>query len=234
MYRLSARFAVALLLAGASAAASAQEVRYSWFDIALAQQDVGRDGIMTDLALGQTVDVSASDGSGIRFRGSVGTWKNLFAYVDFRSSDVKVAAVVTNAQGRFPTGDEFDFTVATGGVGARVPLRDSTDIYALLTYDSTDLDFGSFAGENFDSGDKDFGATVGVRSIWRDKFELRAHVRDSGVGNVDLSTRTLTEDTLYGFGFGYQLIRGLSVTGDFESGEFSSWNIGFRLDLSED
>lgn len=234
MYRLAARLAMGLLLTAVSAAATAQEVRYSWFDIAFGQQDVGRDGTMVDLALGQTVDVSASDGSGIRFRGSVGTWKNLFAYVDFRSSDVNVAALVTNAQGEFPAGDEFDFTVATGGVGARVPLRDSTDIYALLTYDSTDLDFGSFAGEDFDAGDKDFGATVGVRSILRDKFELRAHVRYSGVGDVDLNTGTLAEDTLFGFGFGYELIRGLSITGDFESGEFSSWNIGFRLDLSED
>jgi hypothetical protein len=41
-------------------------------------------------------------------------------------------------------------------------------------------------------------------------------------------------DTLFGVGFGYELIRGLSITGDYESGEFSSWNIGFRLDLDEE
>ena len=25
-----------------------------------------------------------------------------------------------------------------------------------------------------------------------------------------------------------------SITGDFEDGQFNSWNIGFRLDLDED
>ena len=75
---------------------------------------------------------------------------------------------------------------------------------------------------------------IGIRSIFRDKIELRASVRYSGVGNIDLSTGVTDTDTLFGVGFGYELIRGLSISGDFESGEFSSWNIGFRLDLDED
>ena len=97
-----------------------------------------------------------------------------------------------------------------------------------------DFDFGSFAGERFDTGDKDLGAALGIRSMFGDKVELRASVRYSGVGNVDLTTGIVDADTLFGVGFGYELIKGLSVTGDFESGEFSSWNIGFRLDLDED
>ena len=113
-------------------------------------------------------------------------------------------------------------------------MTQKTDIYGLVTYDSTDLDFGSFAGEDFDASDKDVGGTLGVRSLFGDKVELRAHGRYSGVGDVDLNTRLLDADTLFGVGFGYQLIRGLSITGDFESGELSSWNIGFRLDLDED
>lgn len=234
MRRQVAGLALAVLLTAVSATASAQDVRYSWFDIGVGVQDVGKAGSLTDAGLGQTVDVSASDGDGVRFRGSVGTWKNLFAYIDFRSSDIDVAALVTNNQGMFPAEDEFDFTVISGGVGLRWPLRQNVDIYGLLTYDSLDFDFGSFAGEDFDAGDKDLGGTLGVRAIWKDRFELRAHARYTGVGNVDLSSGKVSDDTLIGLGFGYEIIRGLSLTADFESGEFSHWNIGFRLDLSED
>ena len=229
-----AKCIAALLFVASSSAAIAQDVRYSWFEIAYVQQDVGRNGTNTDSVIGQTVDVSANDGSGIKFRGSVGTWHNLFAFVDFNSSDIEVNALVSNSQGTFPAQDEFDFTAVSGGVGLRWPLTDSTDIYGALSYDSTDLDFGSFAGENFDAGDKDVGARLGIRSILKYKLELRASVRYSGVGDVDLNTGQMDADTLYSVGIGYELIRGLSISGDFESGEFSSWNIGFRLDLDED
>ena len=103
-----------------------------------------------------------------------------------------------------------------------------------MSLDSTDFDFGSFAGEDFDTDDQDVGFTVGIRSMFSDQIELRAHARHTGVGDVDLNTGILDSDTLVGVGFGYELIRGLSITGDVESGEFSSWNIGFRLDLDED
>jgi hypothetical protein len=229
-----AKCIAALLFIASSSAAIAQDVRYSWFEIGYVQQDVGKNGTTTNNNIGQTVDVSAKDGNGIKFRGSVGTWHNLFAFVDFNSSDIDVDAVVTNSQGAFPTQDEFDFTAVSGGVGLRWPITDSTDLYGALSYDSTDLDFGSFAGESFDAGDKDMGARLGIRSVFRDKFELRASVRYSGVGNVDLNTGQMDDDTLYSVGIGYELIRGLSISGDFESGEFSSWNIGFRLDLDED
>jgi hypothetical protein len=226
-------FAVLLLTMGSSVA-QAEEVRYSWFEVSFVVQDVGKDGSMTDISIGQTVDVEAKDGSGIKFRASVGTWHNLFAFVDFNSSDIDVNAQVSNSQGQFAAVDEFDFTSIRGGIGIKWSLTHKTDIYGAVSYDSTDLDFGSFAGENFDTGDKDIGATIGIRSIFGDNLELRAHARYTGVGDVDLNTGILDTDTLFGVGFGYELIRGLSIIGDFESGQFSSWNIGFRLDLDED
>ena len=234
MLKSSARIVVAVLLMVCSSAIFAQDVRYSWFEISYVQQDVGKDGSMTDELIGQTVAISSTDGNGVKFRGSVGTWHNLFFFMDFSSSDVNVDAVVSNSQGDFASEDEFDFTTIRGGVGVKWSVTLKTDIYAAVSYDSTDLDYGSFAGENFDAGDKDVGGQVGVRSIFGDKLELRANVRYSGVGDVDLSTGTMDADTLFGVGFGYELIRGFSITGDYESGEFSSWNIGFRLDLDED
>ncbi|MFV2070577.1 MAG: hypothetical protein ACC645_26720, partial [Pirellulales bacterium] len=188
----------------------------------------------TDLVLGQTVDVDAKDGTGIKFRASLGTWRNVFAFVDFNSSDITVDAVVTNAGGTFPATDEFDFTAIRGGVGLKWSVTHSSDIYGAISYDSTDFDFGSFAGENFDTGDKAVGGEVGVRSMVGDKLELRLRARYTGVGAVNLSTGVLYADTLFGVGFGYELVRGLSIIGDFETGEFGSYNLGFRLDLSED
>lgn len=225
--------AALLLLAGASTA-MAEDVRYSWAEIGFAGQDIGRAGTKTDIVLGQTVDISAKDGDGIKFRGSLGTWHNLFAFVDFTSSDIDVDAVVTNAQGSFPATDEFDYTAMSGGVGVKWSVTTKTDIYAAVTYDSADFDFGSFAGENFDAGEKDIGGRVGIRSILRDKIELRAHARYSGVGDVNLSTGVMEPDALYSVGVGYEVVRGLSITADYESGEFSNWNVGFRLDLDED
>ena len=229
-----AKFIAALLLMATSSAVMAQDVRYSWFEIGFLGQDIGKNGVITDSLIGQTVDISAKDGNGIKFRGSVGTWHNWFAFVDFNSSDITVDALVSNSQGSFPAQDEFDFTTVSSGVGLRWPLTLKTDIYGAVSYDSTDLDFGSFAGENFDAGDKDVGARIGIRSMFTKKVELRARVRYSGVGNVDLNTGVTDADTLFGVGVGYEVIRGLSITGDFESGEFSSWTIGFRLDLDED
>jgi outer membrane protein with beta-barrel domain len=227
----------ALLLVVSSSAAMAQDVRYSWFEIGFVQQDIGKAGSLTDNIIGQTIDVSAKDGNGIKFRGSVGTWHNWFAFLDFSSSDITVDALVSNSQGTFPAQDEFDYTAVSGGIGLRWPLTLKTDVYAAVSYDSADLDFGSFAGENFDVGDKDVGARIGIRSMFRDKFEIRARVRYTNVGDVDLNDPKLDAmdaDVLFGVGIGYELIRGLSITGDYESGEFSSWNIGFRLDLDED
>ncbi len=230
----SARIVAVVLLMATSLPALAQDVRYSWFEISFVGQDVDRSGTFTDAVLGQTVDVSGSDGDGIRFRGSVGTWNNLFAFIDYSSSDIDVSALVSNAQGQFPAEDEFDFTTVRAGFGYKWSWTPTTDFYGALSYDSTDFDFGSFAGEDFDTDDQDIGITVGVRSMFTDELELRAHARYSGVGDVDLNTGEFDTDTLFGVGFGYELVRGLSITGDYESGEFSSWNIGFRLDLDED
>ena len=234
MSNSSAKIIVALLLMAASLPTLAQDVRYSWFEFSFVGQDVDKNGSLGDIALGQTVDVLGTDGHGVKFRGSVGTWKNLFANLDYTSSDIDVAALVSNAQGQFPAEDEFDFTSIRAAVGIKWSLTPKTDIYGALSFDSTDFDFGSFAGEDFDADDQDVGVTLGIRSMVGDRVELRAHARFSGVGDIDISTGEFDSDTLFSVGFGYELIRGLSITGDYESGLFSNWNIGFRLDLDED
>ena len=233
----------ALTLTAMSTVALAQEeVRYSWFEISFMQQDVDRSGSqisLLDPLQPQLVEVDGSDGNGIKFRGSIGTWHNLYVFVAFASADVDVTATVTNTI----TGavspevmDEFDFTAIRGGVGLRFPLSFKTDIYAELSYDSLDLDFGSFAGENFDTDAQDIGGAIGIRRMFSDNLELRAYGRYTNVGDVNLNDPAgeFDSDTLFGAGFGYTLVRGLSITGDYESGEFTNWSVGFRLDFSED
>ena len=234
--RIAGLSALVLLTFASNSAQAQGDIRYSWFEISFVGQDVDKTGSRTDPILMQTVDVAASDGSGIMFRGSVGTWHNLYAFIDFSSSDIDVAAVVTNPGGTFLGEDEFDFTTIRGGVGYRFPLRVGTDLYGELSYDNVDLDFGSFAGENFDTDDSDVGVALGIRHLWNDKIEIRARVRYTGVGNVDLNApfeSAFDTDTLFGLGFGFELVRGLSITGDYEAGEFTKWSFGFRLDLDE-
>ena len=130
--------------------------------------------------------------------------------------------------------DEFDYTTIRGGIGLKYAIFDGTDIYGEVTYDSLDFDFGSFAGENFDMDRQEVGGTLGVRTLFGDNFQLGVHGRYSGVGDADLTTGFFDADTLFGVGFAWKVIRGLAIVGDFESGEFSNWSVGFRLDLDED
>lgn len=212
----------------------AQDIRYSYLDMSFMAQDVDRKGSQEPV-LGQTVDYDATDGSGIRFRGSIGTWHNMYLFLDFGSTDIDLTAFVVSPL--VPLGqlvsDEFDLTTVRGGVGLKYSIGTVTDIYAEISYDSSDFDFGSFALENFDLGEKDIGGALGVRRLMNDDLEIRAWSRYTNVGDIELNGLVFDPDVMFGVGFGWQLIRGFSIVGDYESGELSNWSIGFRLDLDE-
>jgi hypothetical protein len=213
----------------------AQEVRYSYLDMSFMSQDVGESGMQMPVA-GQTVDYDAADGNGIKFRGSVGTWHNMYLFLAYSSTDIDLTALIVSPL--IPLGqtavDEFDLTTIRGGVGLKYTIADATDAFFEISYDSADFDFGSFALENFDTGEKDIGAALGARHMVNDDLEVRGWGRYSNVADVDLNTLNFDSDTLFGAGFAWQLIRGFSIIGDFESGKSASWSIGFRLDLDED
>lgn len=230
-----ARYLSIVVLLGSSYAADAQDLRYSWLDMSFMAQDVGRSGSLSPLP-GQVVDISTTDGTGVRFRGSIGTWKNFYLMLDYGATDIDLTGVVSNSNTGFvqEIEDQFDYTAVRGGLGLRFPLRYDTDIFGEVTYDSLDFDFGSFAGEDFDMGRKEIGGTVGVKTMFGDHVQAYLHARYTAVGDADLTTGIFDTDTLIGVGVAWELIRGLSLVGDYESGEFSSLSIGFRLDLSED
>jgi hypothetical protein len=228
---LTAGMLLAALLSGQ---ATAQEVRYSWLDVSFMAQDIDLMGSLDTPAPDQFVDLHAKDGDGVRFRGSVGTWNNLYLFVDYGSTDIDVDVVITNPGGSFPGVDEFDYTDIRGGVGVKWSIAFSTDLYAEVSYDSVDFDFASFAGENFDTGQSDVGGALGVRSMVTDNLELRAYGRYTPNAEVDLTTAVYDSGSLFGAGFGWEIVNGLSIVGDYESGEFARWSVGFRLDLDED
>ena len=103
-----------------------------------------------------------------------------------------------------------------------------------MGYDKLDLDFGSFAGENFDADDGGLGASLGIRSVFRDRLELNARARYSDVGEPSLEESSFSDDWLFGVGLGWTLVRGLSVTANYETGEVDTWGAGIRLDLRAD
>lgn len=224
--------AVAVFAVG-SGAATAQEPRYSWFEIGVLGQDTSGNGTLVPVA-GQTVDIETKDGTGVRFRGSLGEYRGFYAFFDYGAVDADVDGLVTNAQGEFPASDEFDLTTIRGGVGYRWPLHFSTHVVAELSYDSLDYDFGSFAGEDFDTSDQGFGATLRIRRMFGDDLELSAFARHTSVGEAQLDTQQVDADTLFGISASYMFIRGLSLTLDYETGEIDTWSLGVRLDLDED
>lgn len=228
-----AAVASALLLVSSTNLASAQEISYAWLDMSFISQEIDRGGVQVPIP-GQSVEIAGSDGDGIRFRGSVGAWKNLYLFVDYGSTDIDVDAIITNEQGVFEASDEFDFTSIRGGLGFKYSIFNNTDIFAEVSYDSTDFDFGSFAGEEFDIDAQEVGGALGFRTLFGDHFELKVQGRFTDVGDIDLNTMEFDSDTLYSIGFAWELIRGFSIVGDYESGEFSSYGLGFRLDLAED
>ena len=226
-----------LALLGLAGTGHAQEVRYSWMDMSFMAPDIGRSGTLPSPGIpDQIVDIAASDGSGVRFRGSFATWKNIYLMLDYSSTDIDLSGTVRNTTtgADAPFEDEFDYTSIRGGVGLKYSIFEKTDIFGELTFDSVDFDFGSFAGENFDMDRQEAGGTLGVRTMFGDHFMLQVQGRYSGVGDADLTTGLFDADTLFGAGFSWEIIRGLSIVGDVEAGEFSSWALGFRIDLDED
>lgn len=224
----------AVIVALASGTAGAQELRYSWLDLSFTAQDVDRQGIQQTPVPGQTTELDASGGNGVRFRGSFGTWRNFYAFGEYMATDIDADVVVRNDQGDFPAADEFDLTTIRGGIGWRYPVGFATDLYAELAFDSIDYDFGSFAGENFDADNQDVGGALGIRHMLNDDIQVYAYGRYSNHAELDLDTLEFDAGEFYGAGFVWEIVRGLSLVGDFESGEVTTWGVGFRLDLDED
>ena len=89
-------------------------------------------------------------------------------------------------------------------------------------------------GNNKSTSELRQAITAGVRHMLGDDFEIRGYGRYSSHAEVDLNTLEFDTGALYGVGFSWQLVRGLAIVADYETGEVDTWSIGFRVDMDED
>ena len=115
------------------------------------------------------------------------------------------------------------------GVGYLFEIGTNFDIVLDLTYDTSEYDFGSIAGENFDTHEAGAGAQVGFR--WNPvlPFELYAAGRYSTVGKIDLNRREFDSDTLFNLGLRWYFFEDLGVGVEFESGQVDTITLSMRF-----
>ena len=76
--------------------------------------------------------------------------------------------------------------------------------------------------------------TEEFHQLLNDEWEIRANGRYSNHASVDLNTLEFDSGAFFGVGFSWEIVRGLALIGDYETGDVDSWAIGFRLDMDED
>ncbi len=135
--------ALAVLASGFAAGAPAADLSYSYVDAGWAQSDI---------------DDLNETGDGFFVRGSVGFAENWFASAGYRQVSFDAG------------GFELDFDLIDVGFGGHMPLSDSVDGVARLSYIDASAE-GPFGTSFNDSG---YGVSVGVRARPTSQFELEA------------------------------------------------------------
>ena len=186
-------FIGALMLS--SAAAMADGLSYSY--IQASYQEV-------DIDLGGPFFGGSVDGDGFGVAGSVEIGEDWFLFVDYSTFDFD--SVV-------------DFTSLSAGAGWHTDISDKTDFFATFGYAEAEIDvqgFGSFD----DSG---YGASIGVRSMVSDSFELYG-----SLGYVDLGSGA--DGTAIGAGFWYTVSGNIAIgLGASFDDDVTAYGAGFRL-----
>ncbi len=139
------------LLASAAAPSFASELSYTFIDFQAISNTVEAAGTQSPVPA-QTVAVLADEGDGISIAGSVLIGTRFFVAGEYLTSIVDVSGVITNPLGTTAVTDNFDLIQTRIAFGYQKELSENFDIVFELSYDSSEYDFGSFAGENFDMG----------------------------------------------------------------------------------
>lgn len=138
-------FALAVLLAAASFAASAGELSYSYIEGGYANVEID-----TGDALAGDVDFD-----GFQIRGSAAVSESFYLHGGYGN--------VTNDE----AGVDIDFSEIQIGVGYRHGLSDRADLITELSYIKQEIDFDGFGSVDADGG----RISVGVRGLMADNFE---------------------------------------------------------------
>ena len=208
--------------------ALATDLSYTFMDFRVLDTSVDASGALTPVP-GQTVTVNAEDGDGIGIAGSLAIGERFYLHGAYLTSIIDVAGRVQSPLATATVRGQFDLLATTLGVGYRYPIGEELDLIAELNYDSTEYDFGSFAGENFDAKESGAGARVGFRWNPARPVEIHAFARHSPNAKVVLSRREIESDTLMNVGLRYYFFSDLALGLDYESGSVDTLAISMRF-----
>jgi hypothetical protein len=228
----TARRVIALLAASTTAPAVASDLSYSFLDFGGLNVTAAATGTQSP-APGQTVTAVAGDGDGIGVGGSVGIGNRFFVAGTFESSIVIVDSTITSPLATAFVTDNFDLITTTISFGFLHELASNFDISAEISYDTSDYDFGSVAGENFDMAEGGVGAKVGVRWNPRPPFEIFAYARTSAVGEVDLTNFVFESAPSFGAGLRWYFFEDLGLGFDYEAGDVDTFMLSMRFGFGD-
>ncbi len=208
--------------------ASASELSYTFLDFSRPKNTVDATGVQNSVP-GQAVSITAHDGEGIAIGGSVAIGRRFYAGGAYESSIVDVTGVVSNPLVTVNVAGTFDLVVTSLALGYIRPIGDELDFVAELSYDSTNYDFGSFAGENFDLDESGTGARVGLRWNPTAPVEIYSFARYSPVAKALLSEGTYEAGSSASVGVRWYFFESLGVGLEYESGDVDTTTLSMRF-----
>ena len=207
---------------------SASDLSYTFMDFEFAQQTVTATGIQNPVP-SQEVSIITGDGDGISIGGSMSLRDRFYFGGSFESSIVDVSGVITNPFITEDVTDNFDLIRTQVSFGYYHELSQNLDVIFELSYDATDYDFGSFAGENFDMVDSGGGGGKGLRWNPTPAIELFAFGRTNPVGKPNFDNLVLESDTLTTVGLRWYFFDDLGLGVVYEDGQVETLTITMRF-----
>ena len=222
------RFAVWAILAMPSLTASASELPYTFLDFQRPESKVDATGVQTPVP-GQIVQINALDGKGIAVAGSLALVHGLYFSGSYKSSVVDVTGVVSSPLVTVKVADTFDLVSSNFAFGYAHKIGDDLDFIAEISYDSSNYDFGSFAGENFDLKGSGAGGRLGFRWNPARPVELYVFGRYSPVAKPLLTQRTYEKGSSAVAGVRWYFFENLGVGIEYDSGAVDTTTISMRF-----
>ncbi len=215
-----------------AAEASASELGYTFMDFRYLNNTVEAQGLQFPVPI-QSVEVIADTGDGIAINGSLGIRENFFIAGSFQSSIVALSVEITNPSVTRMEEDDFDLIQSWVSFGYIHQFGANFDLVIEASFDSSNYDFGSLAGEDFDMEDSGAGAQIGFRWNPTPAFELSAAGRYTQVGTPLLNTREFESDTLFRLGMMWYFFEDLGLGIEAEVGQIDTVSFSMRFGFGD-
>jgi len=213
-----------------SLTASASELGYTFLDFQRPESTVDAIGLQTPVP-GQTVLIHAFDGKGIAVAGSLALVHGLYVGGSYKSSIIDVTGEISSPLVTVNVMDTFDLVVSNLAFGYAHKFGQNFDLIAEISYDSSNYDFGSFAGENFDIDDSGAGARLGFRWNPAPPVELYVFGKYSPVAKALLSENKFEKGNSAMVGVRWYFFENLGVGIEYDSGDVDTTTISMRFNF---